>query len=119
MYSQTKLWKQLHPVRARDLNKGERERLKIAVLAHYSLYGMPACSLCGFSNIDALCLDHINDNGAQDRKLHVKRKEAAGTTFYRFIKKQGFPPGYQTLCANCNLIKEVVRRRHATNTSSS
>jgi hypothetical protein len=89
-----------------------REKLKKLVMTRYG-NKTAACVKCGFDNIDALCLDHINDNGSQERKTVMgKNKNGSGTRFYGYIKKMGFPDGYQTLCANCNLIKEIERKRN-------
>jgi len=82
----------------------ERAKLKNEVLNHYS-NGKMCCENCGFSDIRALQLDHINNNGAQERKEVFGSRTCAGTTFYRWVRRQGFPVGYGVLCANCNIIK--------------
>lgn len=89
-----------------------RDRTKYAVMLHYG-NGVVACAKCGFDNIDALCMDHINDDGAEQRKLMkiAGRGMASGTNTYEALKKFGLPPGLQILCANCNLIKEMERKR--------
>jgi hypothetical protein len=89
-----------------------RERTKLAALAHYG-NGVVACVLCGFSNPDALCLDHINDDGAEHRRANgiAGRGSGAGMTTYEKLKVLGWPAGMQTLCHNCNWIKEAERRR--------
>jgi len=74
------------------------------VLTYYG-GGKVACIQCGFSDARGLCIDHINNNAGGN-----KRKKL-GLNFYRQLKRSGFPPGYQTLCANCNQIKEAERRR--------
>lgn len=80
-----------------------RDRVKVEVLTHYG-GGRLACVLCGFANPDALCLDHINDDGKEHRAL-------VGKKLYGPLKAAGYPPGLQTLCQNCNWIKETARRR--------
>jgi len=90
-----------------------REKLKIETLMHYG-NGTIACNYCGFSNIDALCLDHINDNGAQHRKelnISCRGSERAGSSIYEKLRKIGYPIGLQILCANCNMIKELQRKK--------
>lgn len=65
----------------------------------------------GQGDIDVLCLDHINDDGAAHRK-----ETAQGTrwqTAYKWIIKNDYPPNVQVLCYNCNMKKEVVRRRNS------
>lgn len=110
-YERAKAWSKANPERDRQLNQQERDRLKLKVLSFYGLNGVAKCVICGFDNIHALCLDHINDNGADERRLYSMKRTSAGTQFYRWVKKQGFKPGYQTLCYNCNMVKEVTRRR--------
>ena len=81
----------------------KRTQLKVDVLTHYG-NGKLACVQCGFDNIEALCIDHINNDGYRDRSSH----------FYRTLRAQGFPPGYQTFCVNCNVIKKYNFMKHNT-----
>lgn len=94
--------------------KGEyRFKLKVAAISYYSL-GSMACGSCGFStDIDALCLDHIDNDGAAHRKELGcgSRGSPSGTTIYERLKAKGWMPGLQVLCFNCNTIKELRRKR--------
>jgi hypothetical protein len=78
----------------------ERER-KLRKAALNSLGN--ECTICHFSNIAALQIDHINGNGKQLRKK---------TTTYHMYQEilKGTSKKYQLLCANCNWIK-----RHSNN----
>jgi hypothetical protein len=87
-----------------------RIKIKKEVLSYYG-GGEAKCIICGFDNIDALCIDHINNNGAEERKNIYGNNSRAGATFYNKLKVKKFPPGYQTLCANHNMIKELKRKR--------
>jgi 5-methylcytosine-specific restriction endonuclease McrA len=90
-----------------------RFKLKIAAIAHYS-GGTMACAHCAFNaDLDALCLDHINDDGAAHRKELgcAGRNNPAGTTIYERLKAKGWMPNLQVLCFNCNTIKELRRKR--------
>jgi len=78
----------------------DHENLKIEVLTHYGERKL-ACLKCGFSDIRALCLDHINGKGAEKRR----QVNESGWHLHKWLKSHGYPKGYQTLCANCNLIK--------------
>jgi len=51
----------------------------------------------------------VADNGAEERKS-LGGQNFSGHRFYRWLKVQGWPEGYQTLCANCNAIKCVEAR---------
>jgi hypothetical protein len=61
------------------------------------------CACCGESNPFFLSIDHIDNDGAQKRKSGEQPK--GGTSFYRWLKKNGFPKGFQVLCMNCNVGK--------------
>jgi hypothetical protein len=77
---------------------------KTIVLTHYG-NGKLACSMCGFDDIRALSLDHINGGGNK----HCKSLGIKGT-LYNWLIKHNFPEGYQTLCMNCQFIKSVINR---------
>lgn len=84
-----------------------RKNLKYEIFSHYS-GEQPTCAKCGFADIRALCLDHINNDGAEHRRsLSPKGRGGTSTTVYQDLKKRRFPLGYQILCCNCNRIKEV------------
>jgi hypothetical protein len=99
-----KKWLLENPQRNKELNKIERDRLKNSVIEYYS-NGSMCCDECGFTDIRALQIDHINNNGAEERKRLFGSRTCAGTTFYRWIRKNKYPEGYKVLCANCNIIK--------------
>ena len=80
-------------------------KAKIETLRAYSPNGEIQCRWCGFDDIRALHLDHIENNGAADRAARTGKPRRAGVNFYRILRRAGFPPGYQVLCANCNLVK--------------
>lgn len=91
-----------------------RFKLKHFVLSHYS-NGTMECAICGYNeNIDALCLDHVNNNGAEHRKSLgcSSRGNSGGTTIYERLKALGWQEGLQVLCYNCNSIKELERKRN-------
>jgi len=73
---------------------------KKLVLTHYG-NGKCACVKCGFTDIRALSIDHVNGGGCDERR----QTHRAGNTFYRWLIKNNFPLGYQTLCMNCQWIK--------------
>jgi len=63
----------------------------------YEAYGGAACSCCQETEYVFLTLDHIDSNGAADRKVY---KTANG--LLRALRAQGYPSGYRVLCFNCN-----------------
>lgn len=60
------------------------------------------CLWCGFSDVRALQIDHINGGGNKESK----KLRSAG--IYRKIIQGA--KGYQLLCANCNWIKRVQNK---------
>jgi hypothetical protein len=88
-----------------------RDRVKEEVLLHYG-NGKIECNYCGYDNIDALCLDHINNDGAEQRKkMKISGRGTQGSNTYEVLRRLNYPDGIQILCANCNLIKEIQRKR--------
>jgi hypothetical protein len=67
--------------------------------AAYTAYGGYICRCCGETLVPFLSLDHINNDGANHRRS-VKRRN-----LYKWLKRQGYPPGFQVLCMNCNFGK--------------
>ncbi len=92
-----------------------RARLKLEVMTYYSK-GTPKCKRCGYEDLRALCIDHIDGNGAEHRRtltgndLSKKPRDGGGNATYRFIKRNDYPDGFQVLCFNCNQIKECEQR---------
>lgn len=61
------------------------------------------CICCNEETIEFLTIDHINNNGAEDRKNNGKK---SGGKLYRWLIKNNFPKEeYQLLCYNCNCAK--------------
>jgi hypothetical protein len=81
------------------------EEQKKHVIYHYS-NGTMVCAKCGFSDIRALSIDHINGGG----RKHTQELKKVGTIFYRWLIKNNFPKGYQVLCMNCNYIKKIENK---------
>ena len=79
---------------------GDKE-LRLKLLDYYSK-GTMLCTHCGFSDVRALTLDHLNNNGREENKrLGIK----TSAVLYRRLRKQDYPDGYMTLCMNCQFIK--------------
>jgi len=93
-----------NPEPQRTKQRAQRKRRKIEVLTHYSTADYPVCARCGITDIDILCLDHINGDGAERRR---ETKEPLGKALYYYLKKAGFPDGLQVLCFNCNMKKRI------------
>lgn len=72
-------------------------RLDEAKRKVYDLLGRE-CVHCGFDDVRALQIDHINGGGTKDRK------GMSGLQFLNHVISIN-GKGYQILCANCNWIK--------------
>lgn len=117
------LYRARHPEKAREQQRKAMERRRDHYLAMDSLYsartngearrkvfehysnGTFRCACCGQSEIDFLTIDHINNDGAKQRLRLFGRRNRGGVFFYRWLVKNGFPPGLAVLCMNCNLSK--------------
>jgi hypothetical protein len=81
--------------------QGARERtwkLKLTVIAAYG----GKCACCGETRPQFLTVDHIYNDGAQDRGARSR----AGVACYIRLRRAGFPKDrYQLLCFNCNCAK--------------
>lgn len=71
----------------------------------FAAYGGWKCACCGESEKMFLSIDHVNNNGKD--QLKAGDYSRSSTHFYRWLKKNGFPEGYQVLCLNCNLGKHL------------
>ena len=89
--------------RARLTSKQYDARIRDEVL---EAYGGARCVCCGETDRDILQIDHINGGG----RAHLKE---IGEPLHRWLHRQGFPPGYQVLCANCNTKKYRKESRQA------
>lgn len=85
-----------HREKIRQSNSRYLLSIKQTVLAHYGS-GKCVCAKCGFEDIRALSLDHVNGGGTKHRERipHI----------YKWLIDNDYPEGYQTLCMNCQWIK--------------
>ena len=91
-----KLYRVSHPQRDWRAYYYNEKRL---ALVHYG-NGKCACVKCGFDDVRALSIDHIDGRGN-----HFRQQNPMGGQVYHWLKMQGYPTGYQTLCMNCQFIK--------------
>jgi hypothetical protein len=83
--------------RIRQLIAQRYEDRRVAIL----VYGGedPQCACCGSRR--TLQIDHVFGDG----KAH--RQELAGKRLETWLREQNFPPGFQLLCARCNINKGI------------
>lgn len=86
-------------------HKVSHRRLKALTLAQYG----SVCGCCGETDSRFLTIDHINSDGAQHRRELKAQNISSGESFYRWLRREGWPTGYQTLCFNCNSGRQINR----------
>lgn len=79
----------------REQSRQAKVRLKEKL---FEMYGRK-CSICGFEDIRALTLDHINGNGNKEKAKLGERG------VYRKAAEEYRPDLYRTLCMNCQFIQ--------------
>jgi hypothetical protein len=102
------VWKEKNKRRHAEYNKQRNAEVKLEVLSHYGPNGHLQCSWpdCSVIDPDMLSLDHVNNDGAKDRKTR-----GTGGRLYSILRTNGLPDGFQTLCHNHQWKKELMRRR--------
>lgn len=60
------------------------------------------CVVCGFDDVRALQIDHIEGGGSKERKERSFNGQFNNHVLKSFLNKED---KYQLLCANCNWIK--------------
>ncbi len=96
--------------RENSRKRGYTAVIKSDVLTHYGKGTLQCCwTDCNVNDVDMLSLDHIQNNGAEHRRQLGGYSKAC--RLYRHLQREGYPQGYQTLCYNHQMKKEIVRKR--------
>ena len=80
----------------RQRANAKNAEIRIDVLQAYG----NQCACCGEKEPKFLAIDHINGGGNKHRQ-----SVGASSTFYRWLKRNDYPEGYQILCHNCKMAK--------------
>lgn len=99
-------WRAAHP----DYNKRNRTKLQEMRAALFQVLGGAHCVRCGFTDVRALQIDHVNGDGSRER-----RGVRNTYTYYRKLLEAA-PGTLQVLCANCNTIKRVEAKEFGSGT---
>jgi len=84
----------------KESSRRYRTSLRTAVFDHYGW----TCACCGSKRQPTI--DHVNGNGGQHREeLFGEGRGARADRFYVWLRANGFPGGFQTLCLPCNSSK--------------
>ena len=88
------------------------ERCMLTALTHYGPGETLGCCWEGCTVIDPdmLSIDHIDDSGAK-HILPGTKKRLSGSRMYSWLKTQGYPEGFQTLCMNHQAKKHNLKNR--------
>lgn len=81
-------------------HKRNYTKLRAEVVAAYG----GKCVCCGEDESIFLAIDHVNNDGALERRNNTGTRKC-GPTFLYMIRREGFPARYQLLCHNCNYAK--------------
>lgn len=79
--------------RPAEKQRVRRVALRARILEHYG----KVCVCCRETCDMLLTIDHILNDGAEDRRQNGK-----GYRFYESVIRRGFPDTFQVLCFNCN-----------------
>jgi len=85
--------------RERIAQRAKERRLE--ALRRYSSTPEPSCACCGEVMLAFLTFEHIGGGGGQHRR------ETGGGGFLSWLRTNGYPPGFEVLCMNCNLGRRV------------
>lgn len=82
--------------------RAKASALRLETLTHYSS-GIPRCACCDERLVSFLTIDHVRNDG----NSHRQEIGTSGSAVYIWLKRNGFPEGFQVLCWNCNLGKAL------------
>lgn len=90
--------------KGKELKARYHKKIKLMVLDAYSK-GKMECACCGEKEVMFLTIDHIDNDGAKERK----KLKISGGNFYRWLVRNNFPnkDKYQVLCFNCNQGRQL------------
>ena len=93
-------------------DRGYRLELKESVLTFYGPKKKLGCCWegCSVVDLDMLTLDHIKDDGA----VHIlpgQSHRLSSTSLYAWARGNKYPEGFQTLCANHQIKKQILKLR--------
>lgn len=85
-----------------EINEGNKRRRDAVRHEVYQAYGGYRCACCGETERAFLSINHVNNDGAAHKREFNLR---TGEQMYRWLKRNGFPQGFQILCMNCQCGK--------------
>jgi hypothetical protein len=104
--------------KGKDVREKQRNyyaEARLEALVHYG-GNPPKCAICGESRLPCLSLDHINNDGSEHRRQMEKEYgyKLGGNQILMWLRKNNYPSGIlQVLCYNCNIVKEMEKRKNS------
>lgn len=96
-------WVKANPDKRRKNALAYYYRLQFAAIEAYGGY---RCEWCGIDEPLVLTLDHVENDGADHRRsITGSATKGTGHRLYKWLRENGYPPGFQVLCYNCNMGK--------------
>lgn len=93
-----------HCTKCRLKNAAGIKKLNTSLkLKAFEMYGGCKCNCCGIDTIAFLTIDHVNNDG----NIHRREDKQAKNNMYRWLAKNNYPEGFQVLCWNCNMGKQI------------
>jgi len=77
-----------------EYDKMYARRIREEVLSHYG----GKCACCGEGQYEFMTIDHMNGGGSK----HRRELKQEGAKFIFWLRRNGYPEGFQVLCNNCN-----------------
>ena len=91
-----------NPEERKLVGRNNYSNLRLSTLLAYG----HKCVCCGETEAAFLTIDHIHNDGAEERRRIHGSSRASSPKFYRMLRNQGWPRDrYQLLCYNCNCAK--------------
>lgn len=94
--------------KADEWARANRERInaaaaarRVEALRRYSRTPEPSCACCGEETLAFLTFEHVDGGGTQHRR------RTGGGGFISWLRTNGYPPGFEVLCMNCNHGRRV------------
>ena len=97
-----------NPAFYREQSKQKAQEIKREVLTYYG-GGKLACNVCKEDRLPCLSIDHLAGGG---RKHREGLKMKSSIQFYYWLRGQGYPEGYMTLCMNCQAMKRFLNSKY-------
>jgi hypothetical protein len=88
-----RVWKEQNRERENTRSRDRHQEYRRIVIERYG----GACACCGETAIEFLVVDHVNGDGAQDR-----RAIGVAGIYRKLAKAETVLAGYRVLCHNCN-----------------